>query len=155
MIFDKIEKFASYGFNKSHAAAYAYLGYVTAYLKANYPREWMAALMTCDMNDLSKVTKHIQESHGMQIPVLPPDINASGNAFMATDQGILFALSAIKGIGQAVIETIVQERKKGAFSLNSTMDAIKREVGHLYKAHRKHGYSTIYPLRGVDNDRIP
>ena len=63
-IFDKMEKFASYGFNKSHAAAYGYLSYVTAYFKANYPREWMAALMTCDSDDLTKVAKFIRECAG-------------------------------------------------------------------------------------------
>ena len=66
-IFDKMEKFASYGFNKSHAAAYGYLSYVTAYLKANYPKEWMAALMTCDRDDLDKVAKFIRESQAMDI----------------------------------------------------------------------------------------
>src|SRR6187402_2652466 len=63
LIFDKMEKFASYGFNKSHAAAYGFLSYVTAYLKANYPKEWMAALMTCDSHDLTKVSKFIREAH--------------------------------------------------------------------------------------------
>ncbi len=111
-IFDKIEKFASYGFNKSHAAAYGYLSYTTAYMKANYPGEWMAALMTCDMSDLTKVTKHIQEGRRMGIPVLPPDINESENTFVAREQGIRFALVAIKGIGAGVVELIVQERKK-------------------------------------------
>lgn len=71
-IFDKVEKFASYGFNKSHAAAYGFLSYVTAYLKANYPAHWMAALMTCDMADISKVAKHSAECKTMAIAVLPP-----------------------------------------------------------------------------------
>ena len=124
-IFDKIEKFASYGFNKSHAAAYAYLSYVTAYLKANYPGEWMAALMTCDMRDLSKVTKHIQESQAMGISILPPDINESEMTFVATDAGIRFALVAIKGIGDGVIEIIVRERKqKGKYT--SLIDFLRR-----------------------------
>ncbi len=110
-IFDKIEKFASYGFNKSHAAAYGYLSYVTAYLKANYPGEWMAALMTCDMSDLTKVTKHIGEAKALGIPILPPDINESEMMFVATDKGIRFALVAIKGIGKGVIEAVVETRK--------------------------------------------
>ena len=70
-IFDKMEKFASYGFNKSHAAAYGYLTYVTAYLKANYPKEWMAALMTCDRDDVSKVAKFIRECQAMGYPHPP------------------------------------------------------------------------------------
>ncbi len=111
-IFDKIEKFASYGFNKSHAAAYGYLSYVTAYIKANYPGQWMAALMTCDMSDLSKVTKHIQEGRSMGIPILPPDINESETTFVARELGIRFALVAIKGIGGGVVDVIVKERKK-------------------------------------------
>lgn len=111
-VFDKMEKFASYGFNKSHAAAYGYLSYVTAYLKANYPGEWMAALMTCDSADLTKVAKFIGESQALGIPLLPPDVNEAGATFVATPQGIRFAMSGIKGIGTGVVEAIVQERKK-------------------------------------------
>jgi len=115
-IFDKMEKFAAYGFNKSHAAAYGYLSYVTAYLKANYPKEWMAALMTCDSSDLTKVAKFIRECHAMQIAMLPPDINEAGTTFMATSNGIRFAISGIKGIGTGVVEAIIQERtRKGHF----------------------------------------
>lgn len=116
LIFDKMEKFAAYGFNKSHAAAYGYLSYVTAYLKANYPKEWMASLMTCDRDDLTKVAKFIRECQSMGIPILPPDVNESGDTFVATAQGIRFAISGIKGVGEGVVETIVQERnRKGPF----------------------------------------
>lgn len=116
MIFDKIEKFASYGFNKSHAAAYGFLSYVTAYMKANYPKEWMAALMTCDRDDISKVAKFIREAHSMGIAILPPDVNEAGDVFTATPQGIRFAMTGIKGIGAGVVEAILAERrKKGAF----------------------------------------
>lgn len=111
-IFDKMEKFASYGFNKSHAAAYGYLSYVTSYFKANYPKEWMAALMTCDRDDLSKIAKFIQESESMGIAILPPDINEAGDTFAASPQGIRFAISGIKGVGSGVVEAIVAERKK-------------------------------------------
>lgn len=111
-IFDKMEKFASYGFNKSHAAAYGYLSYVTSYLKANYPKEWMAALMTCDSDDLDKVAKFIRESHAMGIAILPPDVNEAGDRFVATPQGIRFAMTGIKGVGSGVVEAIIQERKK-------------------------------------------
>ena len=96
-VFDKIEKFASYGFNKSHAAAYGYLSYVTAFLKANYPKEWLAALMTCDSDDLTKVAKHIRECAAMGIKILPPDVNESGTEFTAAPSGIRFAMSGIKG----------------------------------------------------------
>lgn len=125
MIFDKMEKFASYGFNKSHAAAYGYISYVTAYLKANYPSEWMAALMTCDRDDLSKVAKFIRESQSMNLSILPPDVNEAGNEFVGTDQGIRFAMSGIRGVGEGVVEAIVKERdEKGPFQ--SLYDFIKR-----------------------------
>lgn len=116
-IFDKIEKFASYGFNKSHAAAYGYLSYVTGYLKANYPMDWMAALMTSDRDDLSKVTKIIRECQAMEIAILPPDVNESAAAFVATSKGIRFALTAIKGVGEGVCKAITCERRaNGPFS---------------------------------------
>jgi DNA polymerase III subunit alpha len=115
-IFDKMEKFAAYGFNKSHAAAYGYLSYVTGFLKANYPKEWMAALMTCDRDDLSKISKFIREAHSMGIAILPPDINEAQAVFVATPQGIRFAMNGIKGVGAGVVEAILNERrKKGHF----------------------------------------
>lgn len=112
LIFDKMEKFAAYGFNKSHAAAYGYLSYVTAYLKANYPGEWMASLMTCARDDLTKVAKFIRECQNLGISMLPPDINEAGDSFQATKQGIRFAITGIKGIGAGVVEAIIQERQK-------------------------------------------
>jgi DNA polymerase-3 subunit alpha len=115
-VFDKIERFASYGFNKSHAAAYGYISYTTAFLKAHYPAEWMAALMTCDYGDTSKVAKYIAECSKLDIAILPPSINNAGGEFIATGEGIRFALSAIKGIGTGVVEMIVKNRKeKGSF----------------------------------------
>jgi DNA polymerase-3 subunit alpha len=123
-IFDKIEKFASYGFNKSHAAAYAYLSYVTAFLKANFPKYWMASLLTCDRDDLTKVAKFIRECKVMGIDVLPPDVNEAGSEFTATKKGVRFAMSGIKGIGLGVVEAIEEERKKGEYT--SLFDFIKR-----------------------------
>jgi DNA polymerase III subunit alpha len=131
-IFDKVEKFASYGFNKSHAAAYGYLSYATAYLKANYPSEWMAALMTSDRDDLSKVTKHIREAQASEIAILPPDVNESGHEFVATPRGIRFAMSGIKGVGEGVVGVIIEEReKRGLYkSLYDFVDRIDtRKVG--------------------------
>jgi len=116
-IFDKMEKFAQYGFNKSHAAAYGYLSYVTSFMKANYSAEWMAALMTCDRDDLTKVAKFIGECQSMNIATLPPDVNEASDIFIATKKGIRFAMTGIKGIGQGVVEAIIQERvKKGPFT---------------------------------------
>jgi DNA polymerase-3 subunit alpha len=115
-IFDKIEKFASYGFNKSHAAAYAYLSYATAYFKANYPKEWMAALMTCDQHDTTKLAKFIGEAKTMHIDVLPPDINQASSEFAASKDGIRFAMAGIKGVGEGVVEMILENRsQKGPY----------------------------------------
>ncbi len=125
LIFDKVEKFASYGFNKSHAAAYGYLSYVTAYLKANFSMHWMAALMTTDRDDISKVAKVTSECQSLNIPILPPDVNESENSFVPTKRGIRFALSAIKGVGEGVVEAILDEKKqRGVFT--SLYDFFKR-----------------------------
>ncbi len=124
-VFDKVEKFASYGFNKSHAAAYGYLSYVTAYLKANYPAVWMAALMTSDRDDLTKVAKVIRESQTMGIAILPPDINESGKEFVATPKGIRFAMGGIKGVGEGVVLGVLEERKRGG-AFKSLCDFVKR-----------------------------
>lgn len=114
-IFDKMEKFASYGFNKSHAAAYGLITYITAYLKANYCKEWLAALLTCDQNDIDKVAKIIHESTTLNIPILPPDINESETCFFPTDSGIRFAMTCIKGVGHGIVDSIIEERKKNGF----------------------------------------
>lgn len=124
-VFDKMEKFAAYGFNKSHAAAYGFLSYVTAYLKANHPREWMASLMTCDRDDLTKVAKFIGECQTMDIPILPPDVNEAGLTFAAVPQGIRFAMSGIKGVGSGVVEAIIAERRKSG-PFKSLFDFFKR-----------------------------
>jgi len=125
VIFSKIEKFASYGFNKSHATAYAYLSYTTAYLKANYPKEWMAALMTCDRDDLSKVAKFIRECQAMNIEILPPDVNEAASEFVPAKNGIRFAMSGVKGVGSSAVEAIIEERKnRGSYS--DLYDFIKR-----------------------------
>lgn len=125
LIFDKIEKFASYGFNKSHAAAYAYLSYATAYFKANHLKEWMAALMTCDRDDTTKLTKLIGEARALHIPVLLPDVNQAGTAFSAVEEGIRFAMSGIKGVGQGIVEAIVAEREQNG-PYQSLYDFIQR-----------------------------
>jgi len=128
-IFDKIEKFASYGFNKAHATAYGYLSYVTAYLKANYPMHWMAALLTSDRDDLTKVTKIIREAQAMHISILPPDVNESDTVFVAAPKGIRFAMTAVKGVGEGVVQAIVEERKKNG-QYKSLYDFIKRNDTH-------------------------
>jgi DNA polymerase III subunit alpha len=117
LIFDHMEKFASYGFNKSHATCYGLLTYITAYLKSNYAAEWMAALMTCDRDDTTKLARWIHECHAMGLQILPPDVNEAGDCFVATAGGVRFAISGIKGVGRGVVEAIIEERTaRGAFT---------------------------------------
>ncbi|MCZ6668722.1 MAG: DNA polymerase III subunit alpha [Gammaproteobacteria bacterium] len=112
-IFDLMEKFAGYGFNKSHSAAYALVSYQTAWLKAHYPAEFMAAVMSADLDNTDKIVTLIDECREMKLTVLPPDINQSNYRFTASAEGLVFyGLGAIKGVGQAAIETIVRCRKE-------------------------------------------
>ncbi|MEK6565256.1 MAG: DNA polymerase III subunit alpha, partial [Bacteroidota bacterium] len=115
-IFDLIEKFASYGFNKSHSVAYSVLAYQTAYLKAHYPSEYMAATLSSEMADTDKIVQLIDECRKLGIQVLPPDVNESGVNFVVTPKGIRFGLSAIKNVGVSAVENIVRSRsEKGRF----------------------------------------
>jgi DNA polymerase III subunit alpha len=98
-VFDLMEKFAEYGFNKSHSAAYALIAYQTAYLKAHYPVEFMAALLTEDMENTDKVIKNISEVRSMGIEVLPPDINASDRSFTVHDKPSVSAWAPSRGRG--------------------------------------------------------
>ncbi|MCJ8322523.1 MAG: DNA polymerase III subunit alpha [Rhizobiales bacterium] len=111
-IFDLVNKFAGYGFNKSHAAAYALVAYQTAYLKANHPVEFMAALMTLDMGNIDKLQIFQQECKQMGIDVLPPDINKSGVEFVVEGNKIRYSLAALKNVGSQAVEAIVAGRKK-------------------------------------------
>lgn len=110
-IFDQMEKFASYGFNKSHAAAYSLISYQTAYLKAHYPVEFMCAIMDFDITNTDKISFYVDEVRNMGIKVLVPDINHSDALFKVEDGNIRFALTAIKGVGEAGIVSITQERE--------------------------------------------
>jgi DNA polymerase-3 subunit alpha len=105
-IFDLMEQFAGYGFNKSHSAAYAYLAYVTAYLKAHYPLDFMAALLTSETGNTAKVVKYINECREMGITVLPPNVNSSDWSFTPDGDAIRFGLGAIKNVGQSAVEAI-------------------------------------------------
>ena len=117
-IFDLMEKFAEYGFNKSHSAAYALVAYQTAWLKAHYPAEFMAAVMSSDMDSTEKVVNFIEEARRGGIEVLPPDINSSGWMFEALPDGrIRYGLGAIKGVGHGAITSIVEQREAaGAYA---------------------------------------
>jgi len=112
-IFDLLANFAEYGFNKSHSAAYAFVSYQTAYLKAHFPVEFMAATLSMDIHDTDKIVKSINECRQMKIDILPPDINLSGSEFRVVGNSIRFGLSAVKGVGAAAIESIVQARDEG------------------------------------------
>ena len=110
-------KFASYAFNKSHATCYSWVAYQTAYLKANYPSEYMAAVLSSNLNDVDKLSKYMDECRSMGIEVLGPNINESYKNFSATKDGrIRFGLAGIKGVGGGCVDSIVEEREKnGAF----------------------------------------
>ena len=110
-LFDKIETFAGYGFNKSHSMAYAYVAYQTAYLKAHYPAEFMAALLTSESGNLEKVSRYVDECGRMDVAVRAPDINRSDVNFAVQDGAILYGLFAIKNVGEAPARAIVEEQK--------------------------------------------
>ncbi len=114
-IFDLMEHFAGYGFNKSHSAAYALISFQTAYLKANYTAEFMTALLSSNMGDSDKVMKYIGECRDNGLQVLPPDINESSIDFSVKGQTIRFGLAAVKNVGVAAIESILEARKVGPF----------------------------------------
>jgi len=124
-IFDQMETFARYGFNKSHSAAYALVSYQTAYLKTHYPVEFMAGLLTSEMGDTDKVIKNLAECREKNIVVLPPDINESSADFTPVGEKIRFGLAAVKNVGEKAVEVILQSRaEEGAF--NSIFDFCRR-----------------------------
>jgi DNA polymerase-3 subunit alpha len=111
-LWDLVEQFAGYGFNKSHSAAYALIAYHTAYLKAHYPVEFMAALLTSEVGNQDKLTHYLNECRDMGIKVLPPDVNSSDLAFTPREGSILFGLTAIKNVGEAAIDSVLTARWK-------------------------------------------
>ena len=135
-IFDLMAKFAEYGFNKSHSAAYGVLTYQTAYLKTHYPAEFMAALMTTEMDNTDKITRYIGDARAHDLPILPPDVNHSQKRFSVEkvttkikgkDQevkGIRFGLEGIKGVGGIAVDSILEARASGLFK--NAIDFCKR-----------------------------
>ncbi len=112
-VFQIMERFAEYGFNRSHSAAYSVIAYQTAYLKAHYPAEYMAAVLTHNLSDIKKITFFIDECKRQNISVLGPDVNESELNFIVNkDEGIRFGMAAIKGVGEAAVEAILEEREK-------------------------------------------
>jgi DNA polymerase III subunit alpha len=145
-IFDQVNKFAGYGFNKSHAAAYALVAYQTAYMKANHPVEFMAASMTLDINNTEKLNFFRQELQRLKIPVLPPDVNASDAVFTLESKGeepaIRYALAAVKNVGGVAMATMVAEREANGpysdlsdfFSRLDTHSVNRRQLENLTRA---------------------
>src|SRR5207248_1529430 len=128
-IFDQMETFAAYGFNKSHSAAYALITYQTAYLKAHYPTEFMAGLLSLEASDIDNTYKNIAECRGRGIAILPPDVNASREDFTAAGDTIRFGLGAVKGVGSKAIEAVLAARADGPFT--SLADFCLRVRGQL------------------------
>jgi DNA polymerase-3 subunit alpha len=133
-IFDLMEKFAGYGFNKSHSAAYAVISYQTAYVKAHYPAEFMAAIITSEVSNTDKILAHVSACRDMDIEVLPPDVNKSFNEFTVEGESIRYGLSGIKGVGEGAVESIVEEREKGG-DFTSLLDFCQRV--NLRKVNKK------------------
>lgn len=117
-IFDLMEHFAGYGFNKSHSAAYALIAYQTAYLKAHYPVEFMAAMLTSFRNNSDKVSYYIQECRRLKIDILPPDVNESLENFTVAGGSIRFGLAAVKNVGEGAVQAIIEARRQGGVFLS-------------------------------------
>ena len=139
-LFDRLVAFASYAFNKSHAAAYSILAYRTAYLKCRYTGEYMAALLTSVLGNIAKTAEYVEQSSKYGVKILPPDINESFSDFTVTQDGIRFGLAAIKNVGFSFIDSIVEERREGKFTSfeefidrMSRHDLNKRQVESLIK----------------------
>jgi DNA polymerase-3 subunit alpha len=135
-LFSLIEKFAGYGFNKSHSTAYAAIAYQTAYLKAHYPVEFMAALLSCGMEDTDRICEHVDDCRRMKITVLPPDVNQSDVEFGVAGDKLTFGLAAIKGVGEQAVAAIVRERQaqgpfRDIFDLCERVDPKQLPKGNL------------------------
>jgi len=137
-LFDLMEQFAGYGFNKSHSAAYAVLAYHTAYLKAHYPNYFMASILTSERGSQDKIVKYINECREMNISILPPDVNVSDVFFTASGPGIRFGLAAIKNVGESAISSIVMQKPfRSLFDFCDRVDSRtvnKRVIESLIKA---------------------
>ena len=126
-IFELMEYFAGYGFNKSHSTAYALLAYQTAYLKANYPRHFMAALLTIESQNSEKVALYLAECRDLGVPVLPPDINESALPFVVRPEGVRFGLGAVKNVGEGAILSLLESRR----ALNGRVTSLFELVEHI------------------------
>ncbi|MGP9767687.1 DNA polymerase III subunit alpha [Halomonas sp. AOP13-D3-9] len=154
-IFDLVEKFAGYGFNKSHSAAYALVSYQTAWLKAHYPGPFMAAVMSTEMDNLDKVVPLIEECRNLKLTVTPPDVNVGGYKFTVdTDARVVYGLGAIRGVGEGPIGAIVEAREsdgpfKDIFDFCRRMDPKRMNKRTLEALIRSGALDTIGPNRAV------
>jgi DNA polymerase-3 subunit alpha len=151
-IFDLVEKFAGYGFNKSHAAAYAMISYQTGWLKANAPVEFMAASMSLDMSNTDKLAVFYQDARRCSVPVRPPDVNRSGADFEVEDGAVLYALGAIRNVGQSAMEHLVSVRQEGGpfrdlFDLIERVDPRQVNKRALEGLARAGALDSIHPNR--------
>jgi|TARA_A200000159_G_scaffold152238_1_gene163017 DNA polymerase-3 subunit alpha len=141
------EAFAAYAFNKSHSTCYAWIGYQTAYLKAHYPAEYMAAVLSNNMNDIKQVTFFMEECRRMGLKVLGPDVNESFYKFTVNDQqAIRFGMGAIKGVGRGAVETIIEHRKEQSYA--SIFDLVKRID---LRAANKKAFENLVLAGGLDS----
>ncbi len=150
-IFDEMSAFSSYAFNKSHAAAYSFVSYQTAYLKRHYPKEYMAALMTSMQEDTDKIAFYTGECKRMGIKVLPPHVNESRENFTPTEQGIRFGLNAIKNIGEGFVLALMRERQEGQFT--SLYDFCNRVSGKDFNRRALEGLIKSGALDGLEYNR--
>jgi len=157
-IFDLVEKFAGYGFNKSHSAAYALVSYQTAWLKARYPAHFMAATMSSDMDKTDKVVTFIEEVREMGLSLLPPDVNRGEFQFTVDPEGnIIYGLGAIKGLGEGPVESIIEARQDGVFAdlfdFCARIDSRKVNKRALEALVRSGALDNIGPGQDLDYDR--
>ena len=150
-IFDEMSAFSSYAFNKSHAAAYSFVSYQTAYLKCHYPKEYMSALMTSAQDDTDKIAFYTGECRRMGIKVLPPHVNESMENFTPTNEGVRFGLSAIKNIGEGFVLSLIRERQNGAYT--SLYDFCKRVSGKDFNRRALEGLIKSGALDGLEINR--
>jgi len=157
-IFDLVEKFAGYGFNKSHSAAYALVSYQTAWLKAHYPAHFMAATMSSDMDKTDKVVTFIEECRNMKLTLLPPDVNRGEYQFTVDDENnIIYGLGAIKGLGEGPVDSILDARVNGPFSdlfdFCSRIDGRRVNKRALEALVRSGALDNLGPGVDIDYDR--
>ncbi len=158
-LFGLIEKFAGYGFNKSHSVAYGAIAYQTAYLKAHYPQEFMAALLSCGMESSDRISEHTEDARRMGIDVLPPDVNASDVEFSVVGEAISFGLGAIKGVGEAAMGSLVAEREqngkfKDLFDLTERVDPKVLTKGMLEILIKAGALDSLGPTRAQHFDAV-